>query len=67
MRLPACFEDPASAELIRQICDKFQIDDQLLKDVLQVTLNYSGYSRAHGLTSEIAAPIEDFLRRSQVS
>jgi hypothetical protein len=66
LRLPACFEDPSAMETIRQICSKYQVDDQLLKDVLQVALQYSGYGRAHGLTSELAVPIEDFLRRNQV-
>lgn len=65
LRLPACFDDPASTKMIENICHKHDIDVQLLRDLLNVTSQYSGQLRAHNITNEISVPIEDFLKRTE--
>lgn len=65
--LPACFQEPESRDIIERICETHGIDIKLLEDIIQISRQFSGSGRAHGLSKDMEAPILDFLARSEAT
>lgn len=61
MKAPPCFEDPETKRLIRKTCENHEIDVDLLRDLCEVVLKYSGSGRAFGLPEEIDLTLERFI------
>ena len=64
MKVPPCFEDPETKRIIREICDQYSVDAELLKDLCDLVAVYSGSGRRFGVDAEIAGIIDRFLTRS---
>jgi hypothetical protein len=60
--LPA-FEDPETKKLIQSLCQEYQIDTALLKDLCEVIQGHSGSGRKDDVNSEIAGCLDRFLAR----
>lgn len=65
MKAPPCFDDPETRRLIRKICEKHRIDDELLKDLCETVMKYSGSGKAFGQPEEIDLSLERFLTREK--
>ena len=65
MRLPACFEDPEAKKLIQSLCKEFNIDEDLLADLVEVVQQYSGSGRREGVTSDITSALDRFLKERE--
>ena len=64
MKAPPCFEDPETRKIIRQICEQYSIDIELLKDLCELMNEYSGSGRRFGLPDEIDGIINRFFTRT---
>jgi hypothetical protein len=67
MRIPACFEDKDTRQIIDGLCKTNRIDFQLLVDLCETIQKYSGSGRKEGVTSDIAACIDAYLQRDQTT
>lgn len=61
--LPA-FEDPETKKLIQELCQDYQVDVALLKDLCEVMQGHSGSGRKDDVNSDIAGCVDRFLARS---
>lgn len=61
MKAPPCFDDPETKRLIRKTCEEHDIDVDLLKDLCEITLKYSGSGKAFGLPEQIDLSLERFI------
>lgn len=64
MKAPPCFDDPETKKLVKQVCKQHQIDPELLKDLCELVMQYSGSGRRFGLDDEIAGIITRFIARA---
>ena len=67
MKPPPCFEDTETKRIIREICDRHQIDMELLKDLCELVNERSGSGRRFGLDDEMAGILSRFLTRTKES
>lgn len=64
MNMPACFQEPESKKVIKELCEANKIDADLLKDLCEVVLSYSGSGRKEGIPADITDCIDRFIGRA---
>jgi hypothetical protein len=65
MRTPACFEDRDTRAIIDELCQRHNVDIQLIIDLCDVVEKFSGSGRKEGLASDVSTCIDTFLARTK--
>ena len=61
MKAPPCFSDQETASLIKKVCAEHCVDKQLLKDLCDIAVEYSGSGKAFGVDADIADALTRFI------
>jgi len=61
---PPCFQEPESKKVIKKLCEENKIDDELLKDLCDVVISFSGSGRKEGIPADITDCIDRFIERA---
>jgi len=67
MKEPPCFEDSESKKIIRSICEQHRIDIELLKDLCEIVNVHAGSGRRVGLSEDIEAVLDRFIKNGKES
>lgn len=63
MKLPACFSDHKTKDMIRGICDEYGLDLTLIQELYSHQMSYSGSGRKEGIYEEFNSTIDLFIKR----
>jgi hypothetical protein len=61
--VPNCFRDPEAVAILREVCEKHDVDESLLRELCGLTDEFAGSGRRHGITENIQGMIDEFLHR----
>ena len=62
---PNCFRDPEAVTILREVCQKHHVDEELLRELCGLTDEFAGSGRRHGITENVQGMIDEFLHRQR--